>query len=524
MTELPLRVLLVEDDEDDALLLFRILEKEGYKLKADRVQTLEAMSSCLDSKTYDLVICDYKLPKCTGKDALLLYQTYNIDIPFILLSGAVGEELAVDMLKSGAHDYIMKDHIRRIGPAIKRELQDAEIRRQKKQAIDDLKAAKLRIEKSDNLKSTLLNNLSHEFRTPITAILGFSQVIEEDSSDPDIRLNATKIFNSGRRLLKTLDSIVWLAQLESGLTPKFNRMNLSQAVRTVISQQQDFASLKNLKVDFQCQEDQFVVTDRELVTYALHCLLDNALKYSRTGTIIIGCRILHQGLLSFAEISVTDQGIGIDPGNLDLIFDAFKQVSEGYSRHYEGIGLGLTNTRKILNLLGGTIKVTSTPGTGSTFTITFPSVITDTEQQSTPVPGITTDADPESQEAAARKSLLVVEDHESNAELINIYLRKEYNIDIAHNGLNAISMAQQKQYDLILMDINLGPGIDGIETLRQIRTISNYASTPVVAMTGYAQYGDKDKLLAHGCTEYISKPFDRLTITGIIKHLILQTK
>ena len=422
-------------------------------------------------------------------------------------------------MKSGVHDYIMKDHIRRIGPAIKRELGDAEIRRQKKQAIADLKIAKARVEESDRLKSTLLSNLSHEFRTPINGILGFSQVIEEEAADPDIKQSAIKIFNSGKRLMKTLDSIVWLAQLESGLTPNFKPFSLTRVIESVIINQQDFARYKKLNIEYHRSDEQTLCSDKELVTHALNCLLDNALKYTRDGTIEIASRLTGDETMIIAEIKVTDQGIGIAPENLEMIFEAFKQVSEGYARHYEGIGLGLTNTRKIVTLLGGTIKAESIQGKGSTFTLTFPSSI---QQAMTEVPVQLAESKTsqiKTQPDQLKKSVLVVEDHETNAELISIYLKRGWIIDTAYNGMNAISMTRIKQYDLILLDINLGPGIDGIETLSHIRKIAGYEQTPIIAMTGYTQYGDKEKLLAQGCTHYMAKPFDRQTLAKVIDEI-----
>ena len=127
----PLRVLMVEDSEDDALLIIRELKKGDYEPDYQRVETAEAMSTALQEKTWDIILCDYELPKFNGLDSIVLRKEANIDIPLIIVSGAIGEETAVECMRLGAHDYIMKDSLSRLNPAIKRELKEAESRRQR---------------------------------------------------------------------------------------------------------------------------------------------------------------------------------------------------------------------------------------------------------------------------------------------------------------------------------------------------------------------------------------------------------
>ena len=139
--DVPLRVLLVEDSEDDALLVMRELRRGGYQPEFERVETAEAMTAALEKQVWDIIIADYHLPHFSAPKALELFHQSGLDLPFIIISGTVGEEIAVETMKAGAHDYLMKGNLTRLVPAIERELNEAEVRRQRRQAEEDLQRA-----------------------------------------------------------------------------------------------------------------------------------------------------------------------------------------------------------------------------------------------------------------------------------------------------------------------------------------------------------------------------------------------
>ncbi|MEI6456310.1 MAG: response regulator [bacterium] len=516
----PLRLLLVEDEEDDALLMTRLLEKEGFEIDVHRIQLPSEMESALENKDWDLIICDFRLPKFSGRDALNIYKKKAIDIPFILLSGTVGEEIAVDMMKAGAHDYIMKDHLLQLGPSIRRALGDAEVRKQNKQALEDLRLSKEKAEKSDRVRSTLLSNMSHEFRTPLTSILGYAEVIMEDGMDPEIRKSALKIFNSGKRLMKTLDSITLLSQMESGINPILREFDLHSLLNKSLESHKEFSNYKSLNLEKRLDGKFMVVSDEELVLTACSALLDNAIKFTTRGTIQITTTAPEIDGVRMAGFSITDEGIGISPENLEMIFEAFHQVSEGYSRHYEGIGLGLSITKRITLILGGKIKVESIEGKGSSFTFLFPLAGELTGFAPKVEIGKRPDRPKAKEPAPEKPTVLVVEDHETNAELACLYLAGQFSPEVAYRGEDALQMAGKKKYDIILMDINLGSGINGIETLHEIRKLSLCHDTPVVAMTGYTQIGDRQRLISEGFNQYLAKPFDKSTLTGCLQSIL----
>jgi two-component system sensor histidine kinase EvgS len=474
----------------------------------------------LNTHGYDLIISDFRLPKFSGEHALEIYKTSGLDIPFILVSGTIGEEVAVSMMKSGAHDYIMKDHIVRIGPAVTRELREADIRRQRRMTLEELRLAKEKAEQSDHLKTTLLSNMSHEFRTPLTGILGFAQVIQNATNDPDIRQSAIRIHKSGMRLMKTLDSIVWLSQLESGIKPTYREFDLYQMISQVVMKHREFLTYKKLDCTISSDEDHIPVTsDEELIARAFASVLDNAIKYTREGGVTITPSVETANDRKIIRITVTDTGIGINPNDLTVIFDAFKQVSEGFSRHYEGIGLGLTIARKIMHLIGGNIHVESIPEKGSSFSLEFPvqSPAVKQEAKSAHHRDGETRKTPVTERLQQR--ILVVEDNETNAELVRLFLRHKYQITVASDGPRALALCESVPFDLIMMDINLGQVMSGIEAVKLIRHLPGYQSIPILAITGYTQYGDRSRLLAHGCTHYLAKPFTKEQLLKMVESI-----
>ena len=136
----PLRVLVVEDSEDDALLLVRELQRNDYEVECERVETGEAMDAALENQAWDIIIADYSMPHFSGLEALKLLQQSALDLPFIIVSGAIGEDVAVEAMKAGAHDYLIKGNLIRLGPAVERELREAEVRRKRKQAEEEREA------------------------------------------------------------------------------------------------------------------------------------------------------------------------------------------------------------------------------------------------------------------------------------------------------------------------------------------------------------------------------------------------
>jgi CheY-like chemotaxis protein len=271
-------------------------------------------------------------------------------------------------------------------------------------------------------------------------------------------------------------------------------------------------------------EDFEINADERLLSQVIENLLVNAIKYTEAGKVSVTISKVQENDNQFAEIKIKDTGIGIPQERMNLIFEPFRQVSEGLTRNFQGIGLGLTVAKKFVKLLGGEIFVESIVSKGSTFKVRLPlktksssyKIKSDDNTLSTinvkPV-----------KEYQFSSEILIIEDHEPTANITKIYLGDTCKTDWASNGEKAIEMAASKKYELILVDINLGLGMDGIEAIRRIKELEGYDSIPIIAVTAYALYGDKEKFLKQGCTDYIAKPFGKEDIIKIVQKALAKT-
>ncbi|MHC1706378.1 MAG: PAS domain S-box protein [Bacteroidales bacterium] len=380
---------------------------------------------------------------------------------------------------------------------------------------EELRIAKEKAEESSRLKSSLLLNISHEFRTPMNGILGFAELLSETIKEPGQKRMAENIMLSGNRLKVTLDSLVDLSQIQADSKMlKLERTDINGIIQYVINNFGDIATVKNLALETDCEPGLCVLADSKLISNVIHHLVDNAFKFTNSGFVRIISRT--DSLQNRAVISVMDSGIGIASEHLEMVFDEFRQVSEGMGRYYEGTGLGLTLCKKFVGMMKGEIRVNSEPGIGSEFTVFLPLAgNSDTGEQenviSVPVPAarITT--------GKKKPLVLVVEDQEYNLELIEIYLENICFTERALDGPSAVEMASKKKYDAILIDVNLGPGMDGLEATRIIKTFPGYEDIPVIAVTGYTTMEEKENILANGCTHYLSKPYNRQGLVTVFR-------
>ncbi|MGC8865604.1 MAG: PAS domain-containing hybrid sensor histidine kinase/response regulator [Bacteroidales bacterium] len=380
----------------------------------------------------------------------------------------------------------------------------------KKKYLAELEDARRKAEESAALKSSLLSNMSHEVRTPLNSILGFSQMLSHNHPDPAVKEIVQKIHASGERLLKTLESIMLVAQLDSGLRPEPDNWELSQALARVFLEYQSVAQEKGLLYLLEAEDDLWVYTDEKLLSICVKELIDNAVKFTKEGGVTLRLKAIQSSNGPMARIEIRDTGIGIHPSKHELIFKEFRQASEGMSRSFEGLGLGLSIVRRLVHLLGGTLTFESSPGYGSVFYLDLPRLVhEDKEVEITPavlqsIPPIYI---PEG---------LLVEDNAINAEITQSFLEGVCTLDVVPNYFDAARLIKYKKYDFFLIDIALGPGPSGIELLKEIRAIDIFRNTPAVAVTGFAQHGDASKLKALGFSHYIAKPFTRDEIISLI--------
>src|SRR3990172_6506978 len=432
-------------------------------------------------KEFDLVLSDFTLPAFNGFAALKLAKEKMPEVPFILLSGEVCEEQAVEAMKLGATDYVFKHRMVRLGPAVKRALDECEKRKEYKRAQEkaeeEIIKAKEKAEEMNKLKTAFLSNMSHELRTPLIAIMGYAKLIYEKLIDDDLK----------------------------EVTKKFA----------------EAAYLKGLSIKVNVKEKIIVKADEHILTKVLSNLVSNAVKYTDKGNITITIDKAQSGGKNAALIKVVDTGIGIPEENYKKIFEPFRQGSEGLNRNYEGLGLGLTITKKFVDMMEGELYLESSLNKGSVFSLLIPIKDEIFNMDEGNMKQIT-----DANYATAYKKqydILIVEDDQTTRDLLKIFVSQDYQTTEVSTGEEAVALAKEKIYDAILMDISL-TGINGLEVTKLIRKIPGYETTPIVAVTAFAMRGDKEKFLKEGCSHYLSKPFTKKTIMELLRSCISENQ
>jgi len=297
--------------------------------------------------------------------------------------------------------------------------------------------------------------------------------------------------------------------------------DLGVLLRSTVEQYGTLAQKKNLNLEYRSDGEIITAIDTKLVSRAVGEILSNAIRFTEKGSVEVKVRRSATDP-ELVDIVVSDTGIGIAPENHSIVFESFHQVSQGYGRSYEGNGLGLTLARLIMGLFGGQISLQSEPGKGSTFILSLPIRTKGQEKFSGQNRYWNTDILPEnSGKSRARKSprVLLVEDNEENIILTRHFCEGLCEIDEARDAEAALKKSEEKNYDIILMDINLGPGMDGLNVAKELRKTPAYRKTPIVALTGYTQLKDRERILSGGCTHYLGKPFSGSSIRDLIHSL-----
>jgi ligand-binding sensor domain-containing protein/signal transduction histidine kinase/CheY-like chemotaxis protein len=389
--------------------------------------------------------------------------------------------------------------------------------KEREKLSEALLVAKEAAEDSSELKSALLANMSHELRTPMNGILGFSEILRESLTNKNEREMADHICKSGERLMYTLNTVLDLAMLESGNLEINNRdFILNEAISNVVLPYLAFIQSKNINLELNVKEGMHICADRKIIERILGSLIDNAIKFTKEGTISILAKDFVREGKRWISISVNDTGIGIPKDKFMIIFKEFRQVSEGYGRSQEGTGLGLSLGLKMARLIGGEILLSSELNKGSSFELVFPDLPETNEDKSekkeamNPIVCASKIADNK------QLNVLVVEDNEINVELIMNYISASFNVVVARNGYEAVNMASQQSFQIILMDINLGPGMNGIETMEEIKKINEYHNIPFIAVTGYSDLVFLENNHAKLFDEIITKPYNKKDLLNVI--------
>jgi PAS domain S-box-containing protein len=394
---------------------------------------------------------------------------------------------------------------------------------EQKRLTQELIEAKEKAEEMNKIKSYFFANMSHELRTPFIGILGFSELLADLVLDPELRTYAEQIQKSSKRLTETLNKILDVTRIEfDKIEPKLVDLSASQIIKDTIELYNLSAKSNNtiIKTSFK-QNDTIISTDKKLFEEIVMNLISNAVKFTKNGTIELSCQNLIFNDKKIFEIKVADTGVGIPKSKHDVIWREFRQVSEGFNRSFEGTGLGLTITKKYVEILGGTISLQSDEGKGSVFTVQLPNHHKDIDELQKNSTSGNIGIEEKKNSTNQSLSILYVEDDITTSNYLKIVFKNKYKIDTAHNAFVAYEKVQRHKFDILLLDINLGSGMNGVELMQKIKELKEYNNVPIIAVTAYAAESDKAEFLKKGFSHYIAKPFTREQIISFLENVVV---
>jgi two-component system cell cycle sensor histidine kinase/response regulator CckA len=517
-----LRALLVEDVEDDAQLVLRALRRADYDVTSLRVDTADAMRQALHAQPWDLVLSDHAMPHFSGPAALELLKAAGLDIPFLVVSGKIGEENAVAMMRAGARDYIPKDNLRRLGAAVERELREAESRRQRRRAEEAEKALEAQYRQAQKMEGIgqLAGGVAHDFNNLLTIINGFSELLLKQVGPAEPARNFLEQIRRAGERATTLTRQLLIFSRKQVATPRVLDLNV------VISEVQKMLCRiigDNIKLTTELGPRlRPIKADPGQVEQVLVNLAVNARDaMPGGGTITIRTRNLtfqegysrplpDMALGTYVLLEVSDTGVGMTPEVRARIFEPFFTTKPAG----KGTGLGLATVFGIVKQSAGHIAVESQPGQGATFRIYLP--------ESVEAAAAVGPQQPTDHEVGARdhEVVLLAEDDEGVRLLVNQALvRNGYTVLEASNGQQALQLAGQYRGPIhaLVTDLVM-PEMGGLELAQKLRQA--HPETRVLCVSGYASDPGIHKLVLARELEFLPKPLSPASLTRKVRQLL----
>ncbi len=380
----------------------------------------------------------------------------------------------------------------------------------------DLENAKHEAEQANRIKSEFLATMSHELRTPMNGVLGMAQILEETELTTQQRESVDIILRSGNGLLSIINDVLDLSKLDAEqLKLEMHSFNLEHLGADILDMFISEGKRKNLHIEMDYPEKcpRIFVGDSLRLQQILVNLLGNAVKFTSKGSVrlIVNCKPLAHQQIELT-LSVQDTGIGIATENIETLFDPFIQADQSTTREFGGTGLGLSVSKRLIQLMNGEIGVESKPGEGATFWIRLSLPLANDKEISESQNPISTN-----NSKLTGKVLLVEDDNTNQLVALGILRKMGLEVELAEDGQQAVMACQRKRYDLILMDCRM-PVMDGYEATKVIRSQQIGLSIPIIALTANSSPDDKKHCIDAGMNDVITKPFKKQDLFNRLRH------
>jgi two-component system, cell cycle sensor histidine kinase and response regulator CckA len=517
----PLRILIVEDSENDAMLTLHYVGKGDYDIEYGMVQTPDRMAEALQEKSWDIILCDYNMPRFTGFEALEIYRRSGLDIPFIIISGTIGEEIAVECMKAGADDYLMKGHLARLLPAIERGLREAKNRSARKR----LEAERLELEReliqSQKLESlgTLASGIAHDFNNILAIILGYSDLGERKShaNQPDLMKCFEAISLASRRGAMLVSQLLTFARKTETV---FRSTDINVLIREMTMLfGETFPKTIRIATDLREDIPPIVADVTQLHQVFMNLCVNARDAMPSGGTLTISTSVTgREGLPPrftqapaerYLAIGIADTGTGMDEKTRAKIFDPFF-TTKGPSK---GTGLGLALVHSIMQNHKGMIDVESAPGKGTVFRLYLP-VAAPTPESKGPETARRVEA------AGGSETVLLIEDEALIIDMVQTILGiKGYTVLLARDGEEGVALFTRHRKEIMAVVSDFGlPKMRGDEVARRIKAVDPKAR--FILISGFFDPGIRSEMAKIGVDRLLQKPFTFSELTDSLRTVI----
>lgn len=494
----PLAALLVEDVERDAQLLVRELRHGGFDPTWERVESKAAMAEALSRRRWDVVLSDYSLPAFSGPAALALVKERALDLPFVIVSGTVGEEVAVAAMRAGAHDFLAKGRLARLAPVIERELGEAALRAERRAMQEQLVIS----ERMASL-GTLAAGVAHEINNPLAVVLANLDFALDGLVDPERAValrEAREAADRVRLIVRDLKILSRPAEDERG--PVDVRLVLDATIRMARNEIRHRAELVRVDAEVPLVDGSEARLGQVFLNLIMNAAQAIPVGSARSHTIRVATSTDARGN---AVVEVSDTGTGIEEAHRARVFEPFfttKPVGVG-------TGLGLSICHRIVTALGGTLTFVSAPGEGTTFRTTLPAARLDgasAAPASVPVaPAL-----------PSRGRVLVVDDEPALGRLVARMLESEHDVTVVARARDALTWLDGETFDVVLCDLMM-PEMTGMDLVEHLRAHAPALADRVVLMTGGAFTERAREFLAAAPNLRLEKPFDAAAARALVR-------